>query len=518
MSWLIHNAFSKSGYLFAPVALDCNIDTSSERGDVTDTTTRPPVHLHVAGGRTDQGSGGVHEHIDPSTGQVDATIPLAGPREVDRAVQAADTAFRDWRRTPPDERRRLLLRLADLIEDNAEEFGVRGTMDNGTPAAVVGGMTASAVEWTRYYAGWTDKLSGELSSSFASGVGELNYTLLEPYGVVGIIITWNGPLISLAMKIPPALAAGCTVVCKPSELTPFSAELFMDMIDQAGFPVGVCSILPGDPAAGEALVLHPKVRKVSFTGGPVTASKILHACADLVKPATLELGGKSANIVFDDADLDTACGLGAMMSVGVLSGQGCAFPTRMLVQRTVYEEVIARVASVAKGIPVGDPWDPTVLAGPVVNRAALQRIIGMIERAQNDGARLVTGGTRLGGKLAGSYFIEPTVFADVDPDSELAQNEVFGPVLAITAFDSDDDAVRIANNTRYGLSGYIQTTNLSRGLRVAEELVTGEVLINGAANLRVQRPFGGIGISGMGKEGGKLGVEEFLRVKSVGIA
>jgi aldehyde dehydrogenase (NAD+) len=480
--------------------------------------TRPAVHLHIAGERMDIGSGGIHDHIDPSTGQIDAKIPLAGPGEVDRAVNAADAAFTGWRRSPPEERRRLLLRLADLIEANAEEFAQRGTMDNGTPTSVVGGMTGSAVEWTRYYAGWADKISGELSSSFGSGVGELNYTVLEPYGVVGIIITWNGPLISLAMKIPAALAAGCTVVCKPSELTPFSAELFMDLVEEAGFPTGVCSILPGDPAAGEALVVHPKVRKVSFTGGPATASKILHACADTMKPATLELGGKSAHIVFDDADLDAACGLGTMMSVGVLSGQGCAFPTRMLVQQPVYEEMVARVATVAKGIPVGNPWDPAVLAGPVVNEAALERILGMIERAQKDGARLVTGGSRIGGDLADGYFIEPTVFADVDPDSELAQNEVFGPVLAMTPFGDDAEAIRIANNTRYGLSGYVQTRNLSRGLRVAEELVTGEVLINGAANLRVQRPFGGIGISGMGKEGGKLGIEEFLRVKSVGIA
>ncbi|HXN60594.1 MAG TPA: aldehyde dehydrogenase family protein [Acidimicrobiales bacterium] len=480
--------------------------------------TRPAVHLHIAGERMDTGSGGIHDHIDPSTGQIDAKIPLAGPGEVDRAVNAADAAFTGWRRTPPEERRRLLLRLADLIEANAEEFAQRGTMDNGTPASVVGGMTGSAVEWTRYYAGWADKVSGELSSSFGSGVGELNYTVLEPYGVVGIIITWNGPLISLAMKIPAALAAGCTVVCKPSELTPFSAELFMDLVEEAGFPTGVCSILPGDPAAGEALVVHPKVRKISFTGGPATASKILHACADTMKPATLELGGKSAHIVFDDADLDAACGLGTMMSVGVLSGQGCAFPTRMLVQQSVYEDMVDRVATVAKGIPVGNPWDPAVLAGPVVNEAALERILGMIERAQKDGARLVTGGSRIGGDLADGYFIEPTVFADVDPDSELAQNEVFGPVLAMTPFSDDEEAIRIANNTRYGLSGYVQTRNLSRGLRVAEELVTGEVLINGAANLRVQRPFGGIGISGMGKEGGKLGIEEFLRVKSVGIA
>ncbi len=485
---------------------------------MSDTATRPAVHLHIAGERMDKGSGGTHDHIDPSTGQVDATIPLAGPGEVDRAVNAADAAFRDWRRTPPEERRRLLLRLADLIEVNAHEFERRGTMDNGTPASVVGGMTGPAVEWTRYYAGWTDKIAGELSSSFGSGVGELNYTVLEPYGVVGIIITWNGPLISLAMKVPAALAAGCTVVCKPSELTPFSGELFMDLVEEPGVPVGVCSILPGDPSAGEALVVHPKVRKVSFTGGPATASKILHACADTMKPATLELGGKSANIIFDDADLDSACGLGTMMSVGILSGQGCAFPTRMIVQQPVYEEVVARVAMVAKGIPVRNPWDPAVLAGPVVNEAALERILGMIERAKNDGARLITGGSRIGGDLAAGYFIEPTVFADVDPDSELAQSEVFGPVLAITPFADDGEAVRIANNTRYGLSGYIQTQNLSRGLRMAEELVTGEVLINGAANLRVQRPFGGIGISGMGKEGGKLGVEEFLRIKSVGVA
>ncbi|HEY6426078.1 MAG TPA: aldehyde dehydrogenase family protein [Acidimicrobiales bacterium] len=485
---------------------------------MADSANRPAVHLHIAGERFDKGSGGVHEHIDPSTGKIDARVPLAGPGEVDRAVNAADAAFATWKRTPPEERRRLLLRLADLIEANGEEFGRRGTMDNGTPAAVVAQMAAPAVEWTRYYAGWADKISGELSSGLTSGIGELNYTLLEPYGVVGIIITWNGPLISLTMKIPAALAAGCTVVCKPSELTPFSGELFMELVEEAGFPAGVCSILPGDPAAGEALVAHPKVRKVSFTGGPATASKILHTCADSMKPATLELGGKSAHIIFEDADLDIACAFGTMMSVGVLSGQGCAFPTRMLVQLSIYDDVIDRVATMAKGITVGDPWDPAVMAGPVVNEAALERILGMIERAQNDGARLVTGGNRIGGDLARGYFLEPTIFADVDPDSELAQNEVFGPVLTMIPFDSDDDAVRIANNTRYGLSGYIRTANLSRGLRVAEELATGEVLVNNAANLRVQRPFGGIGISGMGKEGGRLGLEEFLRVKSVGIA
>jgi hypothetical protein len=284
------------------------------------TVARPPVHLRIGGESQSFGSGGTHEHVDPATGQIDARIPLAGVEEVDRAVAAAQAAFEEWRRTPPGDRRRFLLRLADLIEANTDEFARRGTMDNGTPAAVVAGMVESSVEWTRYYAGWADKVAGELSTSYAA-VGELNYTLHQPYGVIGIIITWNGPLVSLAMKIPAALAAGNTVVVKPSEMTPFSGELFMDLVVEAGLPLGVVNMLPGAPEAGEALVAHPLVQKISFTGGPVTARKILHSCAERMKPAVLELGGKSANIIFDDADLDIACGHGAFMSVGILSGR-----------------------------------------------------------------------------------------------------------------------------------------------------------------------------------------------------
>jgi aldehyde dehydrogenase (NAD+) len=235
---------------------------------MTDTASRPAVYLHVAGERFDSGSGGVHDHVDPSTGTVDARIPLAGPGEIDRAVNAADAAFASWRSTPPEEKRGLLLRLAELIEANAEEFARRGTMDNGTPASVVAGMTGSAVEWTRYYAGWADKISGELSSGYTSGVSELNYTVLQPYGAVGIIITWNGPLISLAMKIPAALAAGCTVVCKPSELTPFSAQLFQDVVEEAGFPAGVCGILPGDPSAGRRSSPTPRFAWSPSPAGP----------------------------------------------------------------------------------------------------------------------------------------------------------------------------------------------------------------------------------------------------------
>jgi aldehyde dehydrogenase (NAD+) len=492
----------------------CGAVPRLERRKVT--SSRPAVHLRIGGERIAAASGGSYGHVDPSRGVVDATIPLAGPGEIDRAVQVAHDAFLAWRATPSKRRRQLLGRLGDLVEYRAEDFAQRGTMDNGTPASVVAGMAASAAEWTRYYAGWADKIAGELSTP-ARGEGELNYTLLQPYGVIGIIITWNGPLISLAMKIPAAVAAGNTVVVKPSELTPFSAELFMDLVEEAGFPPGVVNIVPGDASAGTALVAHPLVRKVSFTGGPATAQRILASCAETMKPACLELGGKSANIILDDADLDTACSQGTLLSVGIMSGQGCAFPTRMLVQESVYEDVLQRVAAIARSITVGDPWEPTTVAGPVISGEALDRILRMVDRARRDGARLLAGGARLGGDLAKGFFMEPTVFADVDPDSELAQNEVFGPVLAITPFADDDDAIRIANSTRYGLSGYVQTSSLRRALRIAEEMETGEVLINGAANLRVQRPFGGLGLSGLGKEGGRLGLDEFLRVKGVGV-
>jgi aldehyde dehydrogenase (NAD+) len=484
--------------------------------DVIDRTP-PAVHLHIGDQLLDIGSAGSHDHINPTNGQIDSTIPLAGPADVDRAVTVAHEAFQSWRKTPPAERRRLLHRLADLIESNAEEFARRGALDNGTPLMIAGSFAPMSAEWTRYYAGWADKISSDVTGGLRDD-GELGFTLAQPYGVVGIIITWNGPLISLAMKIPAALAAGNTVVVKPSELTPFCAELFAHLVVEAGFPAGVVNILPGDAASGAALVEHPLVQKVSFTGGPVTAQRILESCAKQMKPSVMELGGKSANIVFEDADLDVACFHGTFMSVGTLTGQGCAFPTRMLVQRPIYDEMIDRVATVAKGITVGDPFDPASIAGPVVNEAALHRILGVIEQAKADGARLVTGGNRLDGPLANGWYLEPTVFADVDPMSDLAQNEVFGPVLAITPFADESEAIEIANCTKYGLSAYVQTADLRRALRVADELVTGEVLINGARNLAVHRPFGGLGRSGFGKEGGRAGIEEYLRVKSVGIA
>lgn len=478
---------------------------------------RPTVELRIGAERLSVGSGGVHQHIDPSTGRPDADVPLAGAAEVDRAVRVAHAAYLDWRRTKPAERRRVLMRLGDLIEAHSADFARLAALDNGSPLPASSAMIPIAVEWTRYYAGWADKISSEVTASLRAN-GEFSYTLAQPWGVIGAIITWNGPLVSLAMKVPAALAAGNTIVVKPSELTPFTAGLFADLAAQAGIPDGVINVVPGGPEAGAALVEHPLVKKISFTGGPATARKILHSCAELIKPTVMELGGKSGNIVFADADLDTACGVGTMMSVGILSGQGCAFPTRMIVQRAVYDEVVERVRTIAGFVKVGNPFEEDTISGPVVNEEALNRILAMIERAEADGARLITGGKRIKGDLANGFYLEPTVFADVDPHSELAQTEVFGPVLSIIPFDDDDQAIDIANSTPYGLSGYVFTNDLRRAHRVAEELETGEVLINGAMNLGATRPFGGIGISGMGKEGGRHGLDEFLHIKTVSIA
>ncbi|MGE3620591.1 MAG: aldehyde dehydrogenase [Acidimicrobiia bacterium] len=483
--------------------------------DPIDRTT-PPVHLRIGGERLTSGSGGVHPRVNPATGAVDAQVPLAGAAEVDRAVRVAHEAFDLWRRTAPTERRRLLERLAELVVENRAELSRRGTLDLGVPyhgQPAVDRMAALL----RYYAGWADRLSGELLANYTDR-SELAYTLVEPYGVVGIIITWNGPLASYGMKMAAPIAAGNTVVVKPSELVPFSGELLADLVEEAGFPPGVVNILPGAPEAGEALVSHALVRKVSFTGGPGTAEKILVSCARQIKPVLLELGGKSANLVFEDADLDAAVHHGTLLPTALVAGQGCAFPTRMLVQDTVYDEVLERARAAAESFVVGDPFEEGTVGGPVISGAAVERILAMVETAKAQGARLLTGGHRLGGPLSDGFFVAPTVFADVDPASELAQKEVFGPVLAVTPFRTEEEAIRIANSTPYGLAAYVSTRDLARAHRVAGELTAGTVIVNGANLLEEYRPFGGFGYSGMGKEQGRLGIEEWLRVKAVAVA
>jgi len=480
-------------------------------------TSVPKVSLRIGEKLLSEGSGGVYRHVNPANGRVQAEVPLAGVSEVNDAVEAAAAAFEVWRKWPGPQRRDALLKLADLVQANAAEFARRGSLDNGTPLAMGGGGPMLFGLWTRYYAGWADKLDGAVGSTFQRD-GEFAYSLAEPIGVIGIIITWNGPMISIGMKVSPALAAGNTVVIKPSELTPFAADLFGELVRQAGIPDGVVNILPGGIEAGEALVRHPKVEKISFTGGPTAAKRIMALCAENLKPSLHELGGKSANIVFPDANLETALAFSATFPLQVLSGQGCALPSRLLVHQSIYKQAVEMAGAIASSLKLGDPMDPQTAMGPVVTETAANRIVGMIERAKSDGAgRLVCGGERAGGALKDGFYIQPTVFADVDNTSELAQTEVFGPVLSIIPFKDEDEAVQIANATQYGLAAFLQTRDIQRVHRMSERLKAGGIYVNGGSTIRPNMPFGGLGLSGFGREGGRQGIDEFLRPKTVQI-
>lgn len=480
-------------------------------------TTAPSVHLHLGHEQRESGSGGSHAHLHPVSQAVQADIPLAGAKEVEEAVARAEAVREAWRCTRPEQRRDILNRLADLLEEHKAELAQMAALDGGTTLMVGERGVETAVGWTRYYAGWCDKLTGDLLSTFDSR-GEFSYSVPEPIGIVGIIITWNGPLISLAMKVCAALAAGNCVICKPAEITPFAPELFAQLCKQAGVPDGVLSIFPGTAEAGEAIVRNKKVRKISFTGGPITARKILEACAQEIKPSVMELGGKSASLVFPDCDIQAAAERAVFWTVGCLSGQGCALPTRQLVHADIYDDFVARLQAIIGQFKVGDPMDPSVMVGPVINKAAADRITGMFDRAKADGAaKFLLGGSRAGGALAEGNFIEPTLIVDADPDHEISQIEIFGPAVVVMKFHDEDEAVAIANNSEYGLAAYIQSNDLQRVHRLSERLHAGGVYVNGGFQINPHTPFGGVGISGFGKEGGKAGIDEFLHYKTVTI-
>jgi aldehyde dehydrogenase (NAD+) len=478
----------------------------------------PAVALRIGNRDLASGSGGTYSHTNPVTGEVQASIPLAGKAEVDQAVDAAVAAFEGWRTWRPEARREVLIKLANLIGEHAEEFAYLAALDGGTPLNGGRAGAALAQAWTAYYAGWADKLEGELLSTFDTR-GEFAYTVPEPLGVVGIIITWNGPLISLGMKAIPALAAGNCVVIKPAEITPFAPDLFARLTREAGIPDGVLSMLPGGPEAGETLVKHPKVELISFTGGPIAARRILAACSEQLKPAVLELGGKSASLLFPDADIDAACERAVQWTIGIMAGQGCALPTRLLVHESIYDEVVEKLVAITSAYKVGNPFDEGVAVGPLINAAACERVMGMLDRVreQNSG-RIVLGGGRCKGELEGKNYIEPTIIADVDPDSEIAQVEIFGPVLCVLKFGSEEEAIKIANSTAYGLAAYIQSNDVKRVHRIAERLKAGGVYVNGAMQINPHTPFGGLGLSGYGREGGRAGIDEFVRYKTVAIA
>ena len=454
------------------------------------------------------------EVVNPLTGATFARVADASAEEVGAAVTSAQAAFDGgWRTTNGAERARLMLRLADLIERHAEELGRVETSDNGKLLRETKTQARFAGRNYRFFAGLADKVMGHTIPLDAWDT--FDYTLREPVGVAALITAWNSPLQLLANKLAPALAAGCTVVAKPSELAPLSTLRMADLVVEAGFPDGVVNIVTGGAEAGIALTSDPRLGRISFTGSVPTGQAVAAAAAKSLVPVTLELGGKSANIVFDDADLDRAV-VGAVSGIFAAGGQTCIAGSRLLVHDTVYEEVVRRVAERAQAIVLGDPTEEATQMGPVANAAQHERILRAIDEARADGSRLVVGGGPPDDeRLAAGSFVEPTVFADVDPASALARNEVFGPVLAIIPFTTEAQAVEIANSTEFGLASGIWTTDLSRAHRVARELVAGTVWVNTYRFSAAQAPFGGVKKSGYGRERGVEAIEEYLRTKNV---
>jgi len=473
-----------------------------------------PTGLIIDGVTVDSASGGSYDHVNPATGSAQATIPMAGVAEVDRAVASARAALPAWRDWNPVERRRVLMRFADLVRANVDELAAIASLEMGGPITMTPYAVQWGADWIEEAAGWADRLSG--STAPLAGRGVFDYTAVEPIGVVAALATWNGSTGAFGMSIGAPLAAGCTVVAKPSELAPFGAIRTTQLALEAGIPPGVLNLITAGPEASEALVAHPGIDKITFTGSPMTARRIAAAAAERLTPAVFELGGKSASLVFADADLDKA--VTAAMQVIGNAGQICTLGSRLLVHQSRHAEFVEKLSGALAAIKQGDPFAEGVMMGPVINEAAQSRILGMIDRARESG-KVVTGGGRGEGELADGWFVEPTVVALPDNSAELAQQEVFGPVVATIPFAEEDEAVEIANDTEYGLAAFVFTGDVSRAHRVAAALDAGNVGVNGGATPAGPHiGFGGRKQSGYGKQGGLGGVLEFVAEKTVQVA
>ncbi|MCZ7424439.1 aldehyde dehydrogenase family protein [Micromonospora sp. WMMA1949] len=464
-------------------------------------------HLYIAGDWVDPSSGDTLPVENPATGGIAGEVPAGTPADVDRAVAAARAAFPGWADTAPAERAAHLDRLHTALAARADEIARTVATELGTPLKLA----------TRVQTGLPLTVLRSMVDLAARPAAEQtvgnSLVVREPVGVVGAITPWNYPLHQVVAKVAPALAAGCTVVLKPSELTPLTAYLLFDAITEAGLPPGVVNLVPGTgPVVGEALAAHPDVDLVSFTGSTATGRRIAHLAAERIARVSLELGGKSANVVLADADLPTAVKVGVGNAL-LNSGQTCTAWTRMLVHRDRYDEALDLVAAAVAGYRLGDPFDPATRLGPLASAAQAQRVRDHVDRALADGARLVAGGPDAPLPSRG-HFVAPTVFADVHPDSALAQEEVFGPVLAVIPFADTDEAVAIANNSRYGLAGAVWSADSDAALAVARRMRTGQVDVNGGA-FNPLAPFGGYKQSGLGRELGAYGVEEFTELKAI---
>ncbi len=469
--------------------------------------------LLIDGQRVPALSGRYFDTLNPASGAQIAQVAEADAQDVDIAVRSSRAALEgDWGQMRASERGMLMMKFADAIRSAQDELIDLESLDSGKPVAAIRRQDLPAVLDTLvYYAGMADKINGQVIPTRNDA---LTYTVREPVGVVGAIVPWNFPLMIGMWKIAPALACGCTVVLKPAEITPLTALRLGELALEAGIPGGVLNVVPGfGKTAGQALVDHPDVDKVTFTGSPTVGRQILRSAAGNLKRVTLELGGKSANIIFPDADLDAAS-RAAAAGIFFNSGQVCSAGSRILVHQSVYDEVVERVAARARAIRVGDPQDAATGMGPLISQVQMQRVLDYIEVGRREGARLVTGGARHGER---GYFVTPTVFAGVAPQMRISQEEIFGPVAAMIPFADEEDALRIANGTVYSLAAGVWTADIARAHRFTRRLKAGTVWVNTFGPTDVRLPWGGSRDSGFGREHGEMAIENFTEPKVVWI-
>ncbi len=496
------------GIAVSPIAIDSRVSEFIDK----------PRKLLINGKWVNAASGKTFPTYNPATGEVLAQIAEGDRADIDAAVKAAREAFDSgpWRQMTSSERGKLIWKLADLLEEHTEEFATLETLDNGKPLTVARAADVPlAVDMFRYMAGWATKLEGTtipISVPYTPGAQYLAYTLREPVGVVGQIIPWNFPLLMAAWKLGPALAAGCTVVLKPAEQTPLSALRLGELIMEAGFPEGVVNVVTGfGETAGAALAAHDAVDKVAFTGSTEVGKLIVHAATGNLKKVSLELGGKSPNVVFKDSDLDTAIS-GSASAIFFNHGQCCCAGSRLYVERPVFDKVVDGVAAKAKKIKVGSGLEPNTQMGPLVSEEQLQRVCNYLEIGMKEGARAVSGGKKMGDK---GYFVEPTVLVDTKENMRVVQEEIFGPVVAAIPFDDSEELIPRANDTVYGLAAGIWTKDISKAHRVAAALRAGTVWINCYNIFDAALPFGGYTQSGWGREMGKDVLELYTQTKAV---